>query len=440
MGEPNLPGRSLIADEIRLAARALDGEVTRTPVAYSRALSEAVGVPVWLKCENLQRTGSFKIRGAYYRMSRLTAESRARGVVAASAGNHAQGVALAAARLGIPATVYMPTDAALPKVAATSAYGAEVRLVGDSVAEALVAAEAEAAATGKVFIHPFDHTDIVELRSLADAEEIVSRLGEWRRVAIIGGGFIGLEAASLLSQLGIVVDVVEMGPRLIGRAVSPGVSAWFHDFHVRNGVRIHMPEQVLAIQHVQGHARAMLGNGSAIAADAILLAAGVVPNTDIAANAGLEVENGIIVDALLATSDPAISAIGDCAIYPSVHASGPTRLESVQNAGDHARALAARLTGEGKPYDALPWVWSVQGEARLQIAGLTKPGLTQITRGDPSSGRFSVFLFDGQRLQVVESVNAPGDHMAARRLISQGIRVNPRDIADMSLDIKSLLS
>lgn len=285
-----------------------------------------------------------------------------------------------------------------------------------------------------------DHTDIVELRSLADAEEIVSRLGEWRRVAIIGGGFIGLEAASLLSQLGIVVDVVEMGPRLIGRAVSPGVSAWFHDFHVRNGVRIHMPEQVLAIQHVQGHARAMLGNGSAIAADAILLAAGVVPNTDIAANAGLEVENGIIVDALLATSDPAISAIGDCAIYPSVHASGPTRLESVQNAGDHARALAARLTGEGKPYDALPWFWSVQGEARLQIAGLTKPGLTQITRGDPSSGRFSVFLFDGQRLQVVESVNAPGDHMAARRLISQGIRVNPRDIADMSLDIKSLLS
>lgn len=219
MGEPNLPGRSLIADEIRLAARALDGEVTRTPVAYSRALSEAVGVPVWLKCENLQRTGSFKIRGAYYRMSRLTAESRARGVVAASAGNHAQGVALAAARLGIPATVYMPTDAALPKVAATSAYGAEVRLVGDSVAEALVAAEAEAAATGKVFIHPFDHTDIVAGQGTIALEVIEQVPGVRTIVAPIGGG--GLVAGIATATRGLQDEVSVVGVQAAQYAAYP---------------------------------------------------------------------------------------------------------------------------------------------------------------------------------------------------------------------------
>ncbi|MBX3529791.1 MAG: oxidoreductase [Rhizobiaceae bacterium] len=285
-----------------------------------------------------------------------------------------------------------------------------------------------------------DHPAVIELRSLADAERIVERIAEWRRVVVIGGGFIGLEAAGLFSLMGIEVDVVEMAPRLMARAVSPTVSAWFRDFHHDNRVQLHMPQQVAKVEHRGNRAIVTLAGGDLIEADAVLLAAGVVPNTEIAATAGLEVSNGVVVDGFLATADPAISAIGDCAAYPSVHFAGMARLESVQNAGDHGKALAARLMGDARPYDALPWFWSIQGEARLQIAGLTKPGLTEVVRGDTRGGKFSVFLFDGAKLQAVESVNAPADHMVARRLIAAGTSVDPAAAADMAIDIKSLMA
>ena len=285
-----------------------------------------------------------------------------------------------------------------------------------------------------------DHPDVIELRSLADAERIVARIGSWRRVVVIGGGFIGLEAAGLFSLMGIEIDVVEMAPRLMARAVSPAVSAWFRDVHRGNGVRLHMPRQVAAVAQRDGRAVVTLDGGDLVEADAVLLAAGVVPNSELAAAAGLEVENGIVVDGLLATSDPAISAIGDCAAYPSVHFSGMARLESVQNAGDHAKALAARLMGAGRPYDALPWFWSIQGEARLQIAGLAKPGMREVMRGDTAGGKFSVFLYDGDALRAVESVNAPADHMIARRLIAQGTPLDPATAADTAADLKALVS
>ncbi len=285
-----------------------------------------------------------------------------------------------------------------------------------------------------------DHPDVIELRSLADAERIVRRIGSWRRVVVIGGGFIGLEAAGLFSQMGIATDVVEMAPRLMARAASPTVSAWFRGFHHGNGVRFHLERQVAAVEHKNGVVVVTIAGGDPIEADAVLLAAGVVPNTEIAAEAGLEVCNGVMVDALLTTSDPAISAIGDCAAFPSVHYSGIARLESVQNAGDHAKTLAARLTGTARAYDALPWFWSIQGEARLQIAGLSKAGLADVVRGDPDSNKFSVFHFDGGRLQAVESVNSPADHMVARRLIAQGTPISPTAAADPAIDVKSLLA
>jgi threonine dehydratase len=196
-------------DDARAAARLLTGVATRTPVETSRALSQIAGAPVLLKCENLQRAGSFKIRGAYVRMARLSPEEQARGVVAASAGNHAQGVALAAQLLGIDAVVYMPVDAALPKVAATKEYGAEVRLHGRSVDEALVAARAEAERTGRVLIHPFDHEDIVAGQGTL-ALEILEQVPDVRTIVVpLGGG--GLAA-------GIQAVVAEVAPhvRVIG--------------------------------------------------------------------------------------------------------------------------------------------------------------------------------------------------------------------------------
>jgi threonine dehydratase len=196
-------------DDARAAARLLDGVATRTPVESSRALSQIAGTRVLLKCENLQRAGSFKIRGAYVRMARLSAEEKARGVVAASAGNHAQGVALAAQLLGLDAVVYMPVDAALPKIAATREYGAEVRLHGHGVDEALVEARAEADRTGRVLIHPFDHEDIVAGQATL-ALEVLEQVPDVRTIVVpLGGG--GLTA-------GVQAAVAELAPdvRVIG--------------------------------------------------------------------------------------------------------------------------------------------------------------------------------------------------------------------------------
>lgn len=186
--------------DVRAAARLLTGVADRTPVQYSRALTAIAGTDVWLKCENLQRAGSFKIRGAYTRMSRLSDDEKARGVVAASAGNHAQGVALAASLLGIDAVVFMPVDAALPKIAATRQYGAHVELVGASVDEALTHAHAHADATGAVLIHPFDHPDIDAGQGTIGLE-ILEQVPDVRTIVVpVGGGGLAAGIAAALDE------------------------------------------------------------------------------------------------------------------------------------------------------------------------------------------------------------------------------------------------
>jgi threonine dehydratase len=187
--------------DVAAAASLLDGVVRRTPMWHNRGLADRVGGPVWLKCENLQRAGSFKIRGAYTRISRLSDEERARGVVAASAGNHAQGVALAARLLGAAATVFMPETAPLPKMAATRAYGAEIHLVGQSLVEPLRAAAEHAERTGAVFIHPFDHVDVIAGQGTVGLE-VLEQCPDVRTVVVCtgGGGLVSGIAAAMRSR------------------------------------------------------------------------------------------------------------------------------------------------------------------------------------------------------------------------------------------------
>jgi threonine dehydratase len=196
--ETTLAGPTL--DEFT-AARAVVAHVAEvTPMESSRFLAELIGSPVYLKCENLQRTGSYKIRGAYNRLSQLTDDEKARGVVAASAGNHAQGVAFAARELGITATIFMPVGVALPKLQATRNYGAEVVLRGAGVAEALRAAAEFAASTGAVFIPPFDHPDVVAGQGTLGLE-ILDQVPDLDTVIVpIGGGGLISGVSSALKQ------------------------------------------------------------------------------------------------------------------------------------------------------------------------------------------------------------------------------------------------
>ncbi|MHA6796652.1 threonine ammonia-lyase [Pseudonocardia bannensis] len=223
VAEPG-PGRSPDApvglDDIRAARDLLADVIRPTPVTHSRALSELAGGPVWFKCENLQRTGSFKIRGAYTRIQRLGERERATGVVAASAGNHAQGVALAARLLGIPATVFMPERAALPKVDATRGYGATVHLVGETIEGSIAAATEFAERTGSVLVHPFDHPDIIAGQGTVGCE-IVEQIPDVRTVLVPtgGGGLLGGVAAAVKAQR---PDVRVVGVQAEGAAAWPG--------------------------------------------------------------------------------------------------------------------------------------------------------------------------------------------------------------------------
>ena len=243
--------------DVRAAAQLLDGVADRTPVQYSRALTAIAGTDVWLKCENLQRAGSFKIRGAYTRMARLSDDEKARGVVAASAGNHAQGVALAASLLGIRAVVFMPVDAALPKIAATRDYGARVEMVGNSVDEALVAATEHARTTGAVLIHPFDHPDI-DAGQGTIALEILEQVPDVATILVpVGGG--GL-AAGITAALDERPDVHVIGVQAARAAAYPASLAAGHPVRapelrtMADGIAIGLPGdvpfEVLSSHHV----------------------------------------------------------------------------------------------------------------------------------------------------------------------------------------------
>lgn len=286
-----------------------------------------------------------------------------------------------------------------------------------------------------------DHGNVVELRTLADARTIRARLAETRHAIVIGGGFIGLEFAAIARAAGIEVTVLEATHRLMGRAVSPPISGRFLAAHRAAGVTVRLNALASGIEpDARGRcAGVTLATGDHLAGDLVLIATGVVPNAELAAEAGLAVENGIAVDATLATGDPAISALGDCAAFPGPGGSR-LRLESVQAAVDQARHLARRLVhGDAGPYGAVPWFWSDQGDLKLQIAGLTAGAERHAAM--PTDGLAErVASFRDDRLIAVETVNSPGHHMAARKLLARDPGVTFRQAEQAGFDMKALHS
>ncbi|HEV7168015.1 MAG TPA: FAD-dependent oxidoreductase [Micrococcaceae bacterium] len=275
------------------------------------------------------------------------------------------------------------------------------------------------------------------LRTLADAEGIQARLGQVRSVVVVGAGFIGLEFAAAARQRGLEVTVLEFADRPMGRALSPAMSGYFAQAHLASGVRLRLGEGIASFDGSNGQVSAAISTtGERYPADLVLVGVGVLPRTELAQAAGLAVDNGVVVDGMLRTSDPEIYALGDCASYPNLQLGGRTRLESVQNATDQARHLATVMTGGTGDYAELPWFWSQQGRLKLQIAGLLQPECATVLRGDPATDKFSVFCFSGGQLAAVESVNQPADHMAARRLLGQRLPLTPEQAADPAFDLK----
>lgn len=281
---------------------------------------------------------------------------------------------------------------------------------------------------------------VVSLRTLSDASVLRRALGHPRRMVIVGGGFIGLEVAAAAGRGGTATVVVETGDRVLPRCTAPEVSTFFRDRHTEKGVQVLLGATVAGL-HADGRARVAaveLADGRLLETDLVLVAIGVHPSTSLAAAAGLDIGNGIEVDENLRTLDPAISAIGDCASFPSSRTGSRVRVESVQNAVDQARCVAAHLTGAGRPYSDLAWFWSHQYDDVLQIAGLAADQDQVVLRGEPSTGAFSAYCFRSDRLIAVESVNRPGDHAVARGLLSSGVPVSAVEVGDPSTDLRAL--
>jgi 3-phenylpropionate/trans-cinnamate dioxygenase ferredoxin reductase subunit len=264
-----------------------------------------------------------------------------------------------------------------------------------------------------------DKKGVVTLRSIADVNVIRDILQKTSSVAIIGAGYIGLEVAAVAKSLGKSVTVIEAQDRPMKRVVSQAVSDYFSGLHKARGIELRLNTGIEAIEGGDSVTGVRLSTGETVPAELVLVAVGAEPNDHLAAEAGLEVDNGILVDGCGQTSDPDIFAAGDCTRFYSNRYQRSVRMESVQNAIDQAKAVAQALLGQEVDYDPLPWFWSDQYDIKLQIAGLSEGYDDTKVVGSTEDSKFYVaYLHDG-RLIAVDSINSPRSHMMARRVIGE---------------------
>jgi 3-phenylpropionate/trans-cinnamate dioxygenase ferredoxin reductase component len=279
-----------------------------------------------------------------------------------------------------------------------------------------------------------DHPDILELRTLKDAERLKAVLGPGKRLAVVGGGYVGLEAAASARALGAEAVVVERMDRVLARVASETLSDFFTTEHRAMGVEILTGADVVGV----APDGVTLSDGRTIAADAVLVGIGADACDALAATAGLACKGGVAVDETARTSDPAIYAIGDMTRRPIPTLGITWRLESVPNALEQAKQVAAAIVGRAPPAPEVPWFWSDQYDLKLQIAGLPTGADRQVVRGDPGARSFGVFHLQGERIVCVEAVNAAPEFMGGRQLIGKGTPVDAERLSDPAVSMKAV--
>ncbi|MEO0878679.1 MAG: FAD-dependent oxidoreductase [Pseudomonadota bacterium] len=278
------------------------------------------------------------------------------------------------------------------------------------------------------------------LRGLADIDAIKAHMETPRRIVIIGGGYIGLEAAAAARQLGHAVTLVETAARVLQRVAGPPISQFFENAHRREGVEVHTGASVSEITGEAGAVSGVrLAGGEVIDADMVLIGVGIIPNAEIAAQAGFALAGGgILTDRDARTSDPAIFAVGDCAARPLVNDGALVRLESVHNAIEQGKLAAAAIAGKPRPREDCPWFWSDQYDLKLQIAGVSSGYDETVVRGAPDDRQFAVFYLKERRLIAVDAINAPAEFIVSKKLIMDKASPDPALLADATVPIKTI--
>ncbi len=279
------------------------------------------------------------------------------------------------------------------------------------------------------------------LRGIEDVDLIRPLLSPAKRLVVVGGGYIGLEVAAVAVKHGLEVTILEAAGRVMERAVSAPLSKFYQEEHAARGVDIRLG---LSVEGFEGREQVerVITSKESFAADFVLVGIGVVPNSEIAGQAGLETSNGIVVDEYTKTSDPNIFAAGDCTNHPTFlfgRDNGRVRLESVQNAIDQAKHAALAMVDRPKPYREVPWFWSDQYDLKLQIAGLASPQDTLVVRGDAAARKFAAFHLNEGALAAVEAVNAAPEYIVGRKLIAAGKKIDAGELADANVPMKSFV-
>ena len=289
----------------------------------------------------------------------------------------------------------------------------------------------------KLSIEGSDLSGIHYLRTMDDVDGIRTDVKPGANLVIVGGGYIGLEVAAVGIELGMNVHVLEMEERILQRVTTPEMSAYYHKLHSDRGVHIHTQTGVTGFSG-NGKVEKVLCGDESFAADIVIVGIGIIPNIEIAEEAGIHCDNGIVVDDHCCTSDPDIYAAGDCTNHPNPLMNKRLRLESVPNAMDQARVSTANMLGDDKVYAAIPWFWSDQYELKLQMVGFSADGDSQVLRGDMENHQFAIFYLKDGKVVAADAVNSPKEFMLCKQLV--GKPADPAQLADPETDLKSLLA
>jgi len=281
-----------------------------------------------------------------------------------------------------------------------------------------------------------DLAGIHYLRTIEDVDTIRTEMADAKNLVIVGGGYIGLEVASVCLGAGINVHVLEMEERILQRVTTPQMSDYYHNLHTGRGVNIHTSTGVTGFAGQSRVEKVLCGDAGEFDADLVIVGIGILPNVELAEAAGLDCNNGIVVDEHCRTSDPNIYAAGDCSNHPNALLDRRLRLESVPNAMEQARVCASNMLGGDKVYASIPWFWSDQYELKLQMVGFSSDGNQQVLRGDMATNEFAVFYLNDGRVVAADAVNSPKEFMICKQLVGKMVDVDA--LADPDADLKSL--
>jgi 3-phenylpropionate/trans-cinnamate dioxygenase ferredoxin reductase subunit len=285
-----------------------------------------------------------------------------------------------------------------------------------------------------------DKPNVHYVRTIEDIRRLREQFKPGQRLVVIGGGYIGLEAASVGIKKELRVTVVEALPRLLARVTGPEMSGYYCAVHRRHGVDVRLGAGVQALEGDELVDTVVLSDGSRLPADLVIVGIGLIPNVELAAQAGLAVDNGVVVDSFAQTSDPDILAAGDCANHEHGFLGRRVRLESVPSASEQARVAAATICGQRLPHEGVPWFWSDQYHLKLQMVGLSEGYEQVVLRGAPETDSFSAFYLRDGVVIAVDTVNRPRDFMAGKKMVAARLRVAPGDLADEAVELKALVS